>query len=204
MLSRPVDSDAKQNVFPAMEAGYFKFQVKEVAEWGTNKDLEIKGLMEKLDAVDAENVNVISLRWNLQVVEDPRYDGTQGKPQTRFWFTTYWASDEKIQASYDNSVAKYLEKNPTADEDEIAERVHKWKPQANLHEFLYYCDLMDLVEDEENNMVEYVPKGWTFGQEAEAVTAALNSIVYGKIGPREFAGKKYKDALIKVARVHEK
>ena len=159
-LSRPVDTDTTQPVFPPMESGIYKWQVKSVKEWGSNKDLNISGEMEKLSQADQESVDVISLRWELQCVEDPRYDGSSGgKAQTRSWFTTYWASKEKIDASFQKSTNKYMEENPTATQDDVDRYVRRWKPQINTFEFLHSCHLMERKEDEDNQSVEFVPVG---------------------------------------------
>jgi len=188
-LSRPVDTDTTQPMFPPMEPGIYKWQVKKMVEWGSNKDLNIKGDMSKMSQADQDNVDVISLRWSLQVVEDPRYDGTSGgKPKVKDWFTTYWASQEKIEASYLKSTNKYLEDNPTATEDDVAQYVRRWKPQINTFEFLHACHLMERVEDEDNHTVEYIPVGWELTPDglAEAVTAALGCIVYGTAASSNF------------------
>jgi len=201
-LSRPIDTDATSPTFPPMEKGIYKWQVKGYHEWGSNKDLNISGLMsgdKQIELADQENVNVISVRWSLQLVEDPRYDGTAGGRATkRFWFTTYWASEAKIQESYDKSVARYLGENPTAGEEDVAKYVRKWKPQTNLFEFLFACGLMEKKEGDQQ--VEYVPVGWEFGDIGQALTAAVNTVVYGKIDQQGT----YKDSLVHVSQVKEK
>jgi hypothetical protein len=189
-----------------MEKGIYKFQVKGFSEWGSNKDLNISGLMsgdKQIELSDQQQVNVISIRWDLQLVEDPRYDGSAGgRAQKRFWFTTYWASDEKIQASYDKSVARYLSENPTASEEDVAKYVRKWKPQVNLFEFLFACGLMEKKEGDQQ--VEYVPVGWEFGDIGQALTAAINTVVYGKIDKQTVGSTEYKDSLVHVSQVKEK
>jgi len=199
MLSRPVDTDTTQDVFPPMEKGIFKWQVKEAKEYGSNKSLNIKGLTEKMELADQKQVDVLLVRWKLQCVEDPRYDGTSGgKPQTRYWFTTYWASDEKIDAVYQASMAKYLTENPTATEEDVKRYVRKWKPQINTFEMLHACGLME--RREEDSVVEYVPIGWELDKIGDAVIAALGTVVYGKIDQQG----EYKDSLVQVSQVKEK
>jgi len=203
MLSRPVDTDATQPVFPPMEKGIYKWQVKDVKEWGSNKDLNISGLVEKMQLADQKEVNVLSLRWQLVCVEDPRYDGSSGtKPQTRYYFTTYWASPEKIDESYQNSVNKYVQENPTATQEDIDKYVRKWKPQINTFEFLHACGLME--RQEEDQQVEFLPIGWEFDKMEDAVISALGSVVYGKIDSQTVGERTYKDALVQVSQVREK
>lgn len=203
MLSRPIDTDSKQATFPPMEKGFFKWQVKGFKEWGSNKDLNISGLMNELDENDKSNVSVISIRWDMQVVEDPRYDGsTGGRPQKRYWFTTYWASDAKIDESYQKSVNRYLEENPTAGEEDVAKHVRRWKPQINVFEFLFACGLMEKKELDQE--VEYVPVGWEIDDIGQAVTAAINTVVYGKIDKQKIGSKEYPDSLVAVSQVKEK
>lgn len=202
MLSRPVDTDTTQPVFPPMEKGIYKWQVKEAKEYGSNKDLNIKGLMEKMDLGDQKQVSVLSIRWLLQCVEDPRYDGSAGKPQTRYWFTTYWASDEKIDGSYQNSVNRYLTENPTATEDDVKKYVRKWKPQINTFEMLHACGLMERREGD--SQVEYVPIGWEFDKMGDAIIAALGTVVYGKIDKQTIGDREFKDSLVQVSQVKEK
>jgi hypothetical protein len=193
MLSRPIDTDSKQATFPPMEKGFFKWQVKGFKEWGSNKDLN----------GDKAQVNVLSIRWDLQCVEDPRYDGTTGgRPQKRFWFTTYWASDDKIDESYQKSVNRFLSENPTAGEDDVAKQVRKWKPQINLFEFLFACGLME--KKELDQQVEYVPVGWDISDVGQACTAAINTVVYGKIDKQKVGDREYPDSLVHVSQVKEK
>ena len=203
MLSRPIDTDTKQTMFPPMEKGFFKWQVKGFNEWGSNKDLNISGLMEEHTEADKAEVSVLSIRWDLQCVEDSRYDGTTGgKAKKRFWFTTYWASDAKIDESYQKSVNKYLKENPTADQEDVEKSVRKWKPQTNLFDFLFACGLME--KKELDQQVELVPIGWELDNISEAVTAAINTVVYGKIDKQKIGDREYPDSLVQVSQVKEK
>lgn len=203
MLSRPVDTDSKQATFPPMEKGFYKWQVKGFKEYGSNKGLNIKGLMGEMSEADKAQVNVLSIRWDLECVEDPRYDGsTGGRSQKRYWFTTYWASEDKIDESYQNSTNKYLKENPTATEEDVAKNVRRWKPQINLFEFLFACGLMERQELDQE--IEYLPQGWEFGQEHEACVSAINSIVYGKIDKQTIGDREFQDSLVSVSQVKEK
>ncbi len=192
-LSRPIDSDTKYYKHKAMEIGIYKFLVKAFLEWGSNKDVKVKGAFEKLSKLEQEQVNVMSIRWELECQDAP-YNGWK-----KYLWTTYWASKEKLAQVLVNKHAGFEKKNPTATKDEIAKAVEPWRPQEALFDFFFACGLM--VQDEERD--QYKPVGWEMGPEGmeEAMIASVNSVVWGKIGPTE--GTNRTDDLQSVAPVLE-
>jgi hypothetical protein len=192
-LSRPIDSDTKYYKAKKMEVGLYKFLIKSTLEWGSNKEQKIKGAFEKLSPLEQEQVNVMSIRWELECQDAP-YNGF-----TKMMWTTYWASDEKLALVLENKKAGFGKKNPTATETEIAAAVDDWRPQESLFDMFFACGLM--VQDEERNV--YKPIGWEMTEDGmgEAMMAAINSIVWGKIGPSDDG--KIPDSLQSVAPVLE-
>lgn len=192
-LSRPIDSDTKYYKPKKMEVGLYKFQIKSTLEWGSNKEQKIKGAFAKLSPLEQEQVNVMSIRWELECVDAP-YAGF-----TKMMWTTYWASDEKLAQVLENKRVGFGKKNPTASPAEIEKAVEDWRPQESLFDMFFACGLM--VQDEERNV--YKPVGWEMNEAGmgEAMIAAVNSIVWGKIGPSDDG--KIEDSLISVAPVLE-
>lgn len=192
-LSRPIDSDTKYYKAKRMEQGIYKFLIKSSLEWGSNKDLNIKGAFEKLSPLEQEQVNVMSVRWELECQDAP-FVGF-----TKMMWTTYWASEEKLATVLQNKRAGFSKKNPTATPDEIEAAVDDWRPQESLFDMFFACGLM--VQDEERD--QYKPVGWELTEEGmgEAMMAAINSVVWGKIGPSD-DGKR-EDDLLSVAPVLE-
>jgi len=176
-----------------MEMGLYKFLVKGFIEWGSNKDQGIKGAFEKLSSLEREQVNVMSIRWELECQDAP-YAGF-----TKMMWTTYWASNEKLAQVLANKKVGFGKKNPTATEAEIEAAVDDWRPQESLFDMLFACGLM--VQDEERN--QYKPVGWELTEDGmgEAMMSAVNSVVWGKIGPSD--DKKREDDLLSVAPVLE-
>lgn len=196
-LSRPVDQDTKQKRFPPVEAGWYKFQVAEPTEWSMKKPYN------ELSKTEKKQVDVISIRWKLTCVEDPRYDGSAGrKAMFRNYWTPYWASDDKIETGRQDRIQKWLRENPTATQDEADEAVMPWKPQSQLYEFLFAAGVMERVEEGDEDF-EYRPIGWDIDNPEEGILAAINSVVYGKIGESEFGGRTYQDSLLSVGPVRE-
>ena len=185
-LSRPIDSDTTYYKPKKMEIGIYRFQVKSTLEWGSNKDLKIKGAFEKLSQLEQEQVSVMSIRWELECQDAP-YAGF-----TKMYWTTYWASVEKLAQVLQNKKVGFGKKNPTASPKEIDEAVSDWRPQESLFEMFYACGLM--VQDEERNV--FKPVGWEMTEAGmnEALIASINSVVWGKIGPSE-DGKRQDDLL---------
>ena len=192
-LSRPVDSETKYYKPKSMEMGLYKFLVKSFIEWGSNKDLKIKGAFEKLSKLEQEQVNVMSVRWELEGQDAPSVGFT------KMMWTTYWASDEKLAQVLENKKIGFGKKNPTATPEDIEKAVDDWRPQESLFDMLFACGLM--VQDEERN--QYKPVGWELTEEGmgEAMMSAVNSVVWGKIGPSD-DGKR-QDDLLSVAPVLE-
>jgi len=176
-----------------MEMGLYKFLVKSFIEWGSNKDLKIKGAFEKLSKLEQEQVNVMSVRWELECQDAPCVGFT------KMMWTTYWASDEKLAQVLENKKIGFGKKNPTATPEDIEKAVDDWRPQESLFDMLFACGLM--VQDEERN--QYKPVGWELTEEGmgEAMMSAVNSVVWGKIGPSD-DGKR-QDDLLSVAPVLE-
>jgi hypothetical protein len=114
-------------------------------------------------------------------------------------WTTYWASDEKLADVLANKKAGFMKSNPTATEDEADAAVEPWRPQESLFDFFFACGLM--VQDEERD--QFKPVGWELTPDGmgEAMMAAVNSVVWGKIGPSE--GTNRLDDLLSVAPVKE-
>lgn len=185
-LSRPIDSDTKYYKAKRMEMGLYKFLVKSFLEWGSNKDVGVKGAFEKLSKLEQEQVNVMSVRWELECQDAP-YVGF-----TKMTWTTYWASKEKLADVLKNKKVGFAKKNPTASPEEIDDAVDDWRPQESLFEMFFACGLM--TQDEERN--QYKPVGWELTEEGmgEAMMAAVNSVVWGKIGPSD-DGKREDDLL---------
>ena len=192
-LSRPIDSDTKFYKPKEMEVGLYKFQVKGHVEWGSNKDLNIKGAFDKLSQLEQDQVNVMSIRWELECLDAP-YAGW-----TRYFWTTYWASPEKLSEVLENKKAGFAKKNPTATDEEIEKAVEDWRPQEAIFEMLFACGLM--VQDDERQ--EYKPSGWELTEEGftEALISATNSVIWGKVGPIE--GTKITDGIVSVSPAHE-
>lgn len=192
-LSRPVDSETKYYKPKSMEMGLYKFLVKGFIEWGSNKDLNVRGAFEKLSALEKEQVNVMSIRWELECQDAP-YTGF-----TKMMWTTYWASSEKLAQVLENKKIGFGKKNPTASKDDINKAVDDWRPQESLFDMFFACGLM--VQDEERNV--YKPVGWELTEDGmgEAMMSAVNSVVWGKIGPSD--DKKREDDLLSVAPVLE-
>jgi hypothetical protein len=176
-----------------MEMGLYKFLVKGFIEWGSNKDQGIKGAFDKLSALEKEQVNVMSVRWELECQDAP-FVGF-----SKMLWTTYWASNEKLAEVLENKKIGFAKKNPTATPAEIEKAVDDWRPQESLFDMLFACGLM--VQDEERN--QYKPVGWELTEDGmgEAMMSAVNSVVWGKIGPSD-DGKR-EDDLLSVAPVHE-
>lgn len=196
-LSRPVDQDTKQKRFPPMEAAWYKWQISDPTEWAMKKPFN------ELSKAEKKAVDVISIRWLLTCVEDPRYDGSSGrKAVTRNYWTPYWASDEKIETGRQDRIQNWLKENPTASQDEAEEAVQPWKPQTQLYEFLYACGVMERIEDDEEEF-EYRPIGWDIDNPEEGILAAIGSVVYGKIGESEYEGRTFRDSLLSVGPVRE-
>jgi len=195
-LARPVDTDTKQKRFPPMEAAWYKWQVTDPQEWA------LKKLYNELSKAEKKTVEVISIRWRLTCVEDPRYDGSSGRKATfRYYWTPYWASDVKIETGVQDRIQRWLKENPTATQDEADEAVQPWKPQTQLYEFLYSCGVMERIE--EGDDFEYRPLQWDIDKPEEGILAAVNSVVYGKIGESEYDGRKFEDSLLAVGPVRE-
>lgn len=192
-LSRPIDSDTKYYKPKRMEMGLYRFLVKGTLEWGSNKEQGVKGAFEKLSPMEQDQVNVMSIRWELECQDAP-YVGF-----TKMMWTTYWASDEKLAQVLQNKKAGFSRKNPTATEKDVDAAVEDWRPQESLFDMFFACGLM--VQDEERD--QYKPVGWemTDAGMGEAMMAAVNSVVWGKIGPSD-DGKR-QDDLLSVAPVNE-
>ena len=196
-LSRPVDQDTKQKRFPPVEAGWYKFLVSDPTEWALKKPYN------ELSKAEKKQVDVISVRWKLTCVEDPRYDGSSGrKAMFRNYWTPYWASDEKIETGRQDRIQKWLKENPVATQEDADDAVQPWKPQVQLYEFLFACGVMERVEEGEEDY-EYRPLQWDIDKPEEGILAAINSVVYGKIGESEFAGRTFADSLLSVGPVRE-
>jgi len=181
-LSRIIDPNTKAPKILPVEPGYYKLQVGEPKEWGSNKAMGISGVMDDLSQIEQDQVTVISLMWPLKIVDDPRYDGTSGaRPRELRYWTTYWADEDYINEKLEERIQRYLVENPTATEEEAKEMFSAWNPQTALWEFLWACGLMERQEEKES--YEYVPLGWQMNPDgiSEAINAAVNSIVYGKI-----------------------
>jgi hypothetical protein len=169
-----------------MEMGLYKFQVKSTLEWGSCKAQRVKGAFEKLSELEQKQVDVMSIRWELECLDAP-YAG-----YTKMMWTTYWASKEKLAQVLENKKIGFGKKNPTATPTEINAAVDNWRPQESLFDMLFACGLM--VQDEERN--QYKPVGWEMTEDGqgEAMMAAVNSVVWGKIGPSD-DGKRQDDLL---------
>ncbi len=191
-LARPIDSDTKYYQPKPMEAGFYRFLVKDSLEWGSNKDAGVKGAYEKLSKLEQEQVNVMSIRWTLSCLDAP-YEGFN-----RNLWTTYWASKEKLAGVLDGKIKKYLKNNPTVEEEEAKKTVEPWRPQESLFDIFFACNLM--VKDEERGL--YKPLGWKFedGTEEPRI-ACINTVIWGKIGPTQ--GTDRTDDLQSVAPFHE-
>jgi hypothetical protein len=61
-----------------------------------------------------------------------------------------------------------------------------------------------MEKKEGDQQVEYVPVGWEFGDIGQALTAAINTVVYGKIDKQTVGSTEYKDSLVHVSQVKEK
>lgn len=192
-LSRPIASDTKYYSKKTMEMGIYKFQVKKFLEWGSNKDANIKGAFEKLSKLEQDQVNVMSIAWELECLDTP-YNG-----YTKNLWTTYWASDEKMADVLKNKIAGFLNKNPDATESEAENIVEPWRPQEAIFDFFFACGLM--VKDEERK--EYKPVGWKMDEEGfnEALVSCVNSVIWCKIGPNSDGSRK--DDILSVAPIHE-
>lgn len=191
-LSRPIDKDTSYYQPKIMEPGYYRSLINGFSEWGSNRDLNISGLLDKMPRELEEKVTVVSIVWDVKIVEPP-YDG-----YSRSMWTTYWASPEKLQDVYQNKVNKYLEKNPGASEEDIKDNVHPWRPQEATFEVLFACNLM--AKDEDSGI--YVPIGWELTEDGftEALQAAINTTVWGKYGKQ---GDR-QDALLKLIPMDER
>ena len=136
--------------------------------------------------------DTLSIAWNIKVVESAEYEGRKKK-----YFTTYWASEAKIQRSYENALAKFIQDNPGASMEDAQKAREPWRPQEALYAFLHSVGLMDIVDD------KYVPLGWELSDPVPALNAAIGRTFIGKVGPDRDDPTKYPDNVFATYPVNE-